>query len=444
MRFWTGLTGMLMSVALLAGCGGGGSGSKTAQLRLLNASVGYPSLDMSVNAVVQNSAVAYGAVGSYGSVTTDAFTNAVSIAGSTNALTTASRSLSKDTNYTLVAYGWQGALKTALIQENVAAAAANQAGLQVLNLAVDAGSVDVYLTGTTDSLTAASPVASSVPAGGGSAYNAVGVGTFRLRVTGAGDKNDLRLDVPGFTLSSTQVAVLVLTPGVASGTAVASGGVLLSGIGLLQAGASTTYANASSRARLVAALTGSATIGATLGGTDLLSGIAPVVSPAAFNGYVQLAASSSASLMLNVNGSPLAMPPQSLAAGADYTLLVWGTPGSPKVTLIPDDNRLPTALGVSKMRLINAMSGSVLSQLSLIGDQGVLTTTLVAQGSASAYFPNLIASGTATANFQVYSSSTLMENLVTKTILPKSVYTFYMFGDTADSTTWFPLIHLDR
>lgn len=443
MRFWTGLMGMVMSVALLAGCGGGGSGSKTAQLRLLNASVGYPSLDMSVNAVVQNSAIAYGAVGSYAAVTTDAFTNAISVAGSPNSLTSASRSLTKDTNYTLVAYGWQGALKTALIQENITAAATNQAGLQVLNLAVDAGSVDVYLTGTTDSLTAASPVATSVAAGGGSAYNAVGVGTFRLRVTGAGDKNDLRLDVPTFTLASTQVAVLVLTPGVASGTAVASGGVLVSGIGLLQSGASTLYPNTSSRARLVAALTGSATVGATLGGTDLLSGIAPVVSPAAFNGYVQLPASGSSPLTLNVNGSPLTMASQSLAAGADYTLLVWGPSGSPNVALIPDDNRLPTASGVSKMRLVNAMSGSALGQLSLIGDQGVLAPT-VAQGTASPYFPNLIASGTATANFQVYSSSTLMENLTGKTVLAKGVYTFYMFGDTAVPGTWFPLIHPDR
>lgn len=443
MRFWSGLAVMAWSVSMLAGCGGSSGGSKTAQLRLLNASVGYPSLDMSVNAVVQNAAVAYGAVGSYAGVTTDAFTNAVAVAGSTNALTSASRSLTKDTNYTLVAYGWQGALKTALIQENVAAAAANQASLQVLNLAVDAGSVDVYLTGSTDALTAASPVATSVPAGGGSVYNAVGVGTFRLRVTGAGDKNDLRLDVPGFTLSSTQVAVLLLTPGVASGTAVATGGVLVSGIGLLQAGASTAFANTSSRVRLVAGLTGSATVGATLGGTDLLSGIAPVVSPGAFNGYVQLPASASAALTLTVNGTPLTMVGQSLAAGADYSLLVWGTSASPKLSLIADDNRLPTASGVSKMRLVNAMSGAPLGQLSLIGDQGVLAAT-VAQGTASAYFPNLIASGTPTANFQVYSSSTRMENLSLKTVLPKGVYTFYMFGDTADSTTWFPLIHPDR
>ena len=61
MRFWSGLATMALSVSLLAACGGGSSGSKTAQLRLLNASVGYPSLDLSVNSTVQNAAVAYGA-----------------------------------------------------------------------------------------------------------------------------------------------------------------------------------------------------------------------------------------------------------------------------------------------------------------------------------------------------------------------------------------------
>ena len=265
MRFWSGLATMALSVSLLAACGGGSSGSKTAQLRLLNASVGYPSLDLSVNSTVQNAAVAYGAAGSYANVTTDAITTAITVAGSSNTLSSSSRSLTKDTHYTLVGYGWQGALKTALVQEDVAAADANKAKLMVLNLAVDAGSVDVYLTGNTDALADASAVTSNVPGGAGSAYTVVGSGTYRLRVTGANDKDDLRLDVTGVALDSTKVAVLALTSG--------PGGVLVNGVLLPQQAASTTLANTLARVRVVAAVSGNGTVTANVNGTALASGV---------------------------------------------------------------------------------------------------------------------------------------------------------------------------
>ena len=433
MRFWTGLTGMLMSVALLAGCGGGSSGSKTAQLRLLNASVGYPSLDLSINGTVKNSAVAYGAAGSYVDVTTDAITTAISVAGLSSSLSSSSRSLTKDTHYTLVGYGWQGALKTALIQEDVAAADSGKAKVAVLNLAVDAGSVDVYLTGSTDALADASAVTSGVAGGGGSAYTSIGAGTYRLRVTGASDKTDLRLDVSGLTLDSTKVATLVLTSGV--------GGVLVNGVTMVQQGATATFANNLARARVVAAVSGNGAVSASLGGNVLSTSL---VSPNPYNSYVQFpVTAASLPVSLSVNGSAFAVPAQAVVAGGDYTLLVWGDKAAPQVTLVTDDNRLPLTTNTGKIRLFNAMHGAA-APLTLNSDISGILANNVPQGTASAFFPNITAS--TSVRLQVISplSVTPLEDITGYNIVSKGVYSFFMFGDAGDKTTWSYAIRKER
>eukprot|EP01137_Pigoraptor_chileana_P019347 Opistho-2@80252 len=60
----------LASAALLSACGGGGSDDSKANIRLLNATRSYSSLDLSVDDSSVNSNVTYASVGSYGSVDT--------------------------------------------------------------------------------------------------------------------------------------------------------------------------------------------------------------------------------------------------------------------------------------------------------------------------------------------------------------------------------------
>src|SRR5215831_15336086 len=90
---------------MLAGCGGGGSGS--AQVRLVNASVGYPNLGLLVNTTqVTTSDVPYGSASPFagapaGTVTTTLTTTNNGVV--TN-LPVTSRTLSKDARYSLVAY----------------------------------------------------------------------------------------------------------------------------------------------------------------------------------------------------------------------------------------------------------------------------------------------------------------------------------------------------
>ncbi len=420
MRRWFVLVAMALGAALLGGCGGNSS-SGSAQLRLLNASVGYPSLDMAVNGTVQNSAVAYGTAGNYVGVSTDAITTSVAIAGSGTSLSTASRTLGKDVHYTQVAYGWQGQIKTALIQEDTAAAPSGSASLSVLNLAPDAGNVDVYLSGANDPISNATLVATNVAGGSGSGFSQVGAGTYRLRVTGYGDNTDLRLDVQGLTLSSTQVATLILTS--------TSGGLLVNAIGMQQQSTVSAYTNTLARARVVAAVSGNGKVSLTLGSTTIATGM---TSPNPYAPYAQLT-SGTLPVTLSVNGAAVAVPDQALTAGHDYTFLVWGDVASPQMTLIDDDNRLPTNASNAKIRLVNAMNGSAAAPLTLVSDIAGTMANNVDVGTASPFFANL--PGSTSVRLQVISplQVTPLVDLQNQNILPKSVYTMFVFGDPTTS-----------
>lgn len=405
MAMWAGVT-------MLAACGSSSSDGP-ASLRMVNASSGYPSLDLSIDAVSANKAVTLGSVGSYVSTATSGVSTVVTNTGSTSALSTASRTLTKDVKYTLVAYGSSGALKTALIQENVAVPAANVTSLQILNLAPDAGAVDVYLTGSTDSLDNATANAAGLGSGSTLTYTSVTSGTYRLRVTGAGDKTDLRLDAQGLVLASTQVASLII--------AASPGGVLVNGVLVVQQGAATLLANSQARVRTVAAVSGNASVTVSVGATSLASAVA---SPN-IGSYTRVPGSTSAPVTVVVNNVPVAVPNLAIPAGGDYTLLVWGDAANPQTSLILDDNRYPTVAGNAKIRLLNGLTGKA-TALTLKADFTVVAQS-VDVGQVSAY-ANVPAS--TTMRLDVSSPTTaVVQTLTGVTVSAKGLYTMYVLGD---------------
>ena len=418
MRIGKRLAAMAMwaGVAMLAACGSSSSNGP-ASLRMVNASSGYPSLDLLIDAVAANTAVTLGSVGSYANAASSGVSTVVTNTGSTAALSTASRTLTKDVHYTLVAYGSSGALKTALIQENVAAPAANVTSLQMLNLAPDAGAVDVYLTGNTDSLDNASANASGLASGSTLTYTPVTSGTYRLRVTGAGDKTDLRLDAQGLVLGSTQVASLII--------AASPGGVLVNGVLVLQQGAASLLVNTQARVRVVAAVSGNGRVTASVAGTTLVNAVA---SPN-IGSYTRVLGSTGAVPMVTVNNVPVAVANLMIPAGGDYTLLVWGDAANPQTTLIVDDNRYPTVAGNAKIRLLNGLTGTA-TPLTLKADFSVVAQS-VDVGQVSTY-ANVAASTTMRLDI---SSPTTSVNFAPSgvTVKAKGLYTMYVLGDATQS-----------
>jgi hypothetical protein len=401
--------------ALLAACGGQVEEDvdDVARVRLLNATAAYPSLDLLVGDTRRNTGIGSGAVGTYASLKEGSYTTAVTSAGSASTLASSSRTLAEGKAYTVVAYGALGDVATALLEENASAAATGQAKLMVLNAAPDAGSVDVYLTGAADSLVGASPVASGVNGGSAVGYATVGAGTYRLRITAAGDPSQLRFDAPGLVLGSTQVATLVVTP--------TAGSVLTQALLLSQQGGVSALANTLARVRLVASVAGNGRVTASLGGTAVMTaGTSPTV-----GAYTTVPAGTPA-FSLSVNGQPISTQNVTLAAGTDTTLLLWGDAATPQLATLADDNRLPASSSTqARLRLVQAVNG-LASGLTMTAD-AVAIANDVLPGGASAH---ATVAGSATQRV-IVSSPLVATPLYSSdtTLAARGVYTLFVIGD---------------
>jgi hypothetical protein len=411
----------LAPLVWLSACGGSSSGD--ASIRLVNASPGYASLDMVINDSSNNASVAstitgvaYGSASSYEGVPSGTvYTNLVSTNSATYLLSQ-SRSLSTDTKYTVVAYGWQGALKSINLADDVDAADSGKTKLGVLNAGADAGTLDVYLTGTSDALDTATPVAAAVAAGAQSAYSPVIAGTYRMRVTATGSTTDVRLDVPSITLASTDVVTLVLSPG--------ASGWLVNAIQVSQGGTVTNYANTMARVRAVAAVDSASPVSLSASGTSLITD-AP--SPQ-IGGYITVPAGS-LTVSGTVGGVAIPTSVQTVAAGSDVSWMVIGNTAAPTLAVINDDNRLPTVSTNLKLRLVNAMNGMAAYPLTMTVDYSqVPSNETTLQGKSSSYAT--LAATTASV-LQVTSSlsSTPLYSVADLALAAQGVYTVFMFGN---------------
>ncbi len=373
-RWWPAI-GLVAAVVALAGCGGSDDeSSSNASLRVANATLTHPSIDLFVNGTSALTATVIDTVSVNATPSSGSVTLQINDAGVTTALSTTVPTLTGGNHYTLLAYESGGAVRTAILNEDFAAPPSGSAQIRVYNAALDAGRLDVYITApTVDLATVSSPTATfaTTTANSATALVVYSPGTYRVRITAAGNKADLRADIASVVVASQQVATVVLTPAV--------GGALINGSTVIQQGAYAAARNTNARVRLAAAVSGSAIVAASASNGAVID--AGSASPAFGFGYVLVPASST--LNVTVNGSAVAAPAGSLAAGADATLLVYGEPGSATSTLLADDNRLPSDATTTKLRLINGVTGGT-GTLTLTANTAPVGTG-IAPGTASGY-----------------------------------------------------------
>lgn len=409
----------------LAACSiGGSSGSSSGQanIRALNLTSDTASLDLYFNGTKDFSGAASGVLTS--NVVKDAATYTINVnsAGNTATLFTGSYSLTENKHYTAVVWGSQASMHVSTLPENedTTLIAAGNTRVRMFNATTETGSLDVYLTAAATDISGSSPTQGALTSGSLSGFREIAAGTYRLRVTGAGDPFDLRLDIPEVTLAATQYSTLMFTAG--------GSGVLVNGTLIVQQGSATTMNNTQARVRVVASADAGGIVAASVAGSTLAGGLlSPSVGPYA------LITAGDVNVTLRVNGSEISNATRTLAAGNDYTLLTLGNAAAGyQVALITDDNRLPVNLTRAKLRLVNGLAGSDLLTLSV--DYSPLAADVPAG------FASLYATPLASTSSYVQVTSTTAGTLFQSTALnpvslaAQGVYTVFMLAGNVDGT----------
>jgi len=412
---------LLLAGILLDGCGSSGG---NAQIRVLNTSIDYTSLDLYLNNGTTNTreiaAASHGTLGSYLSVGAASYTVEFTSNNVQSSLKSIDEKLAKNTHRTYVAYGNSGKFGALEILEDQDKPSASYTKVQLVDAALDAGSVDVYLTDPSVAIANSSPTFSAVAGGtiASAGFVTVSSGTYRIRVTAAGSQTDLRLDsVTGIAFSSQEILSIVVT-----GT---SGGVLVNAAVLPQQGTQTVVTNPYARVRAAAGIPSGSNLTANLGGTNLLGAAA-----ANTVSQYKLVTAGTQTLNLTLNGTALTASNQVLTAGDDYTVLVLnGTAVSgTSTTLIADDNRYPSTSTYAKVKLVNAMSG--------LGDPVSLNVnytpvaSAITLGNASSSTEVTAGTDTEIDTVDATTSTTLFTN-ATATLNASGVYDLFMFGTAA-------------
>jgi hypothetical protein len=409
---------LLLAGLLIGGCSKSGGG---ADIRVLNVSVDYSSVDLYLDNGNTNTPEitggTYGNLTAYKGVGADAYTVEFTNNGVQSSLKSIDENLAKGTFRTYVTYGNTGAFGSLEILENQDLPDGGYSSVQIIDAAPDAGSVDVYLTDPAATLADSSPTFTGVVGGvAGSGFLRLTDGNYRVRVTGTGNQADIRLDsVTGINLASQEIASIVL-----SGT---TGGVLVNATVIPQQGTATPITNPYARVRAVAGILSGSNIYASLGGTTLLTAAgANTVSQYA------LVQAGNPTLALTLNGGALTPSDQAVTAGGDYTILILNGPdvAGTTTTLIPDNNRLPTTTTYAKISLVNAMSS--------LGDPITLNVNYtpvansVALGNSSAPVQVTAGSNTEIDTVDAANSTALYTNNSLATLTGSGVYYLFMFG----------------
>ena len=385
---------------MLAGCGGSGSGS--APVRLVNASVGYPALGfMDESTQATSTDVLYGYASPFENVQAGTVDITLTIGGQA-ATSAQTRTIAKDSRYSLIAYGYVNELKSVLITESTTAPDTGKANINVLNTSVDIGAVDVYLS-TSKATPYTTLIASSVSGVQQSAFSPTLPGSYYITVVGANSVarniSDVRFQTPvAITFVDQEILTIILTPG-ASGT-LANAILLTQGTAGGATNATVPYANLTARLRAVTAVPG---MSAQVVGqnaaltTPSFNILAPSSVPLYSKYYVVNTGTppvvtvdgNAVSVSMDVvdaNGNVTGTTAGTLAAGGDYTLLVYldATSGSPVAKLIEDNNTAPVTSQGVKFRLINLASDNRGLQLSMAVNS-ISVATNVPYGTASTY-----------------------------------------------------------
>jgi hypothetical protein len=336
-----------ITISLLTACGSGSGTTVPASIRVVNGTTSALNLDL--NSAVTISNVAASTSSAYASVSPGTYTQSLSTANTTVPSSIGTIGLGTGQAYTTIAFLRNTDIEAQSYAENQAVPSAGSASLNIANLSIDAGALDVYLIAHGTSVPqSATPTFSSVQ--GLSTVITIAATSasvaYDIVVTGFGNPGDVRLTLSNPTFASAQQYTLALTS--------TPGGGLVNALLIPQGvavSASSFLPNKQARVRVLCALPQASgqPVVVTVGSTALLPDTAPNWTP------YQAVAAGSTITSLTVAGASYpvpTIPSGTFAAGGDYTVLVYGLATAPLSSVLVDTNQIKA--NSASVRVINA------------------------------------------------------------------------------------------
>jgi hypothetical protein len=400
----------LASVALasiLGACGGGDKDSG-ASIRLVNATQSFASLDAFVDDVSFAKELKIGQASNFTDVSSGSRTIKVRNTGGATNLLEQSQSLNGDGHYSVIAVGGENAISLSIYKEDESEPGSGYAKFRVFNASTFGDSVDVYLTSADADLASETPVFTGIAKQSTAAFRSIATGTYRLRITTAGDRSEVRLDVAQITVSEKAIYTYVLIP--------TKSGTLVNGLMLQQNGGASANTNTYARVKFVNGYSSTVSAQPIVDGQKLGSAV---------GGYgvssYALVKEGTPTLGFTAGGQTFTKS-VTVTAGTDMTVAV--TPNGATTGIISTlDNNFPVASsGKSKVRLFNLAQGAGSVQLSY--NSGTTLVDYLDFGLVSGYSQFYAA----TYDFTVTGGSGASLTLTDYVAADGGVYTAFVFG----------------
>ena len=183
MRIHVWLSGLLLGVLLLVGCGGGSS--NTAELRFVLASPDAPGVNILIDGKSVATNMPPGSSTGYISVTSGS--RHIQLVPATGSSTTPildeKLSISNAAKQTFLVTGPVAAIKPIVLSDGGTTAVTGDGHVRVFNASSTIGPSDVYIVPAGTTLTGVKAVASNLPFDQGTTYQAVGTGNYQVFLT---------------------------------------------------------------------------------------------------------------------------------------------------------------------------------------------------------------------------------------------------------------------
>lgn len=343
------LIGAAPLAGLLSACGG----STVARLRVANASIAYPIVDIELNDDIIRRGLAAQSVDGFFDVDIEDSDLTLGIRSASTTLAETRAGLNADETWSAIFYGSNsgssGSFGLIAFEEDEGEPDRNEFRLRAFN-GTDTSTIDIYLTEADAQLSAVAPAISGAERNKLNAFDNIVSGSWRLRVTTAGNRTEVRLDTT-VAMGSEKVGTLVVFP--------STSGLLVNAALMVEDASTVALPNSKARLRFVNALASATAITPTLDGTASGSTL-PARSAAT---YVE-AATGDRTVGALVNGASFTTT-ATLAGATDATCAIYGPDAAPKLVVFDDDNRAPTTTGQTRIRLVNLVDGGGLLALSI-------------------------------------------------------------------------------